>query len=538
MGRAVEEFRRALALAPGSPVDRVNLGLALLRAGKLEEGVAELRSVQRDHPTIPHTWFNLGIVHKREGRLDEARRQFERMTELAPDEPISHYNLGVLYKLANRTDAAARELETAARLDPSLAAPHYQLSGLFRQAGRAADADRHLQTFQEIKKRMEGAAVPEDMEWSVYSEVWEKIDPSASDRSGPVPELRLDVRRVASGVDPATAGLAVLDAVGDGRPDLLVWSRAGVQLLRRGTTLSPDPAWSTFATWSRLPPGTSTTTGLRISSSSRARARRSSGTARGASSACRPALPAGQLRARALVRLRPRLRSRPASARGAVHAAPASRGGEFDDRTARLPLLARPRHRWRFVPLVPDTGATDLVVSYRDRAGVLYRDRLGGRFDATPLEALPAGARGLVARDWDNDGWLDLVATIAGGPLLLANRRGLLERVAAEVAGSGRPAFADLENRGRLDLVVGGSLHRGGGSARPFEPRPVPPGLPRGVVWAESDFDLDGRTDLVAVGTDGNVYLVRNRTATANRWLRVALRGPRTSAWLRAPRSR
>ena len=52
------------------------------------------------------------------------------------------------------------------------------------------------------------------------------------------------------------------------------------------------------------------------------------------------------------------------------------------------------------------------------------------------------------------------------------------------------------------------------------------PGPPaRGRLAAESDFDLDGRTDLVAVGTDGNVYLVRNRTATANRWLRVALRG-------------
>ena len=36
---AVEEFRKALALAPQSPRERLNYGLALLRAGKTAEGI-------------------------------------------------------------------------------------------------------------------------------------------------------------------------------------------------------------------------------------------------------------------------------------------------------------------------------------------------------------------------------------------------------------------------------------------------------------------------------------------------------------------
>ena len=218
LAQAVEEFRRATALAPGSLRDRVNLGLALLRAGQTREGIVQLESVQRQDPTIPHTWFNLGIVHRREGRLDEARRQFERMVQLVPDEPVSRYNLGVLHKLAGRPDAALRELEAAARLDPNLAAPHYQLQGLHRQAGRAAEAERHLQLFQELTKRQAGAAIPEDMEWSAYAEVWEALDPAGpAEPAGAAPELRLDIRRVTGGVDPATAGLAVLDAFGERR---------------------------------------------------------------------------------------------------------------------------------------------------------------------------------------------------------------------------------------------------------------------------------------------------------------------------------
>src|SRR5713226_4626924 len=74
--QAVEEFRKALELAPGSSRERLNYGLALLRAGKTAEGVQELQKVQKQDPSIPHTWFNLGIVHRKEGDFAKAIPQF------------------------------------------------------------------------------------------------------------------------------------------------------------------------------------------------------------------------------------------------------------------------------------------------------------------------------------------------------------------------------------------------------------------------------------------------------------------------------
>jgi hypothetical protein len=41
--QAVEEFQKALALAPSSLRERLNYGLALLRSGKTAEGIAELQ---------------------------------------------------------------------------------------------------------------------------------------------------------------------------------------------------------------------------------------------------------------------------------------------------------------------------------------------------------------------------------------------------------------------------------------------------------------------------------------------------------------
>src|SRR5215475_4770747 len=63
--QAVGEFKKALDLNPDSARERINYGLALLRAAKTPEGIAELEKAQKQDPAIPHTWFNLGIAYKR-----------------------------------------------------------------------------------------------------------------------------------------------------------------------------------------------------------------------------------------------------------------------------------------------------------------------------------------------------------------------------------------------------------------------------------------------------------------------------------------
>src|SRR5688500_9123275 len=196
--QAVDEFKKALDLAPGSARERLNYAIALLAAGQTQEGIAELERVQKQDPRLPHTWFNLGIQYKKLGDYERAAAQFTEMVKLAPDDPISHYNLGTLHKLAGRNELAIREFETAARLDPNLAAPHFQLFNMYRQSGRREDAQRQLELFQQIKKQQEGAAVPEDMEWSYYSEIHDPVDEKAAlaDQTAPA-ALRFVTRKVA-----------------------------------------------------------------------------------------------------------------------------------------------------------------------------------------------------------------------------------------------------------------------------------------------------------------------------------------------------
>src|SRR2546427_2259290 len=50
---SVTEFKKALDLAPDSARERVNYGLALLRAGPTQEGIGELEKAQQPGPPLP-----------------------------------------------------------------------------------------------------------------------------------------------------------------------------------------------------------------------------------------------------------------------------------------------------------------------------------------------------------------------------------------------------------------------------------------------------------------------------------------------------
>jgi tetratricopeptide (TPR) repeat protein len=499
--QAVQELKAALDLAPGSARDRVNYGLALLKAGKTDEGIAELQKVQQQDPSVPHTWFNLGIAYKRASEYDKAIAQFARMVELVPGEPVSHYNLGTLYKLAGKPELSLQQFEAAAHLSPGLAGPHFQLYNAYKTAGRTAEAQRELKRFQEIKKRNEGAAIPEDLEWSWYAELWDEPAPAVTAPVAATPKW--EIRTLATGIDAATAVLTVLDADGDGKPDLLVTSAAGAALFLGGTTRAEESGLEGLKGITGVAAGDFDNDGLPDLCIV------AGGTAtlwhnvKGKFEKVSVAMPVGSFRKALwldfdhdydldLVLLGDSAALlRNAGAAGAVN---------WSDETKRFPFAAGKAVDAALFHAVSDTQGFDLAVTYAGLPGVIYRDLLGGTYAAERVEALPAGASPLAAFDANGDGWNDLAA----GNTLLINRKGKVWK--SEKPSVTSPfVLADLDNRGIASLVSLPSL----------------PSLPP----AAADFDGDGRIDLAAVGADGSLKLFHNVTETPNHWLAVSLQG-------------
>jgi tetratricopeptide (TPR) repeat protein len=235
--QAVDEFRKALELDPGSVRERLNYGLALLRAGETDRAVVELQAVERRDPSLPHTWFNLGIAFKIQQKDAEAIAQFQGLLRLAPNEPVSHYNLGFLYQRSGNLKAAVTEFETAARLDPAFAAPRFRLFNAYRDLERTADAERVLAEFRALKEKQDRPdADKEDVDWSPYAEIYDPVTDLPKPSSAAPPE-RYRIRDLPGTADPATAGILLLDFDGDGKPDALVWSDSGILLYRGGAQL-------------------------------------------------------------------------------------------------------------------------------------------------------------------------------------------------------------------------------------------------------------------------------------------------------------
>lgn len=521
---AVDTFKQAYALAPNSVRERLNYGLALLHAGDTEAGVAELLAVEKASPEIPNPWFVLGVHYRKSGEDDKALAQFEQMEKLVPNEPKTQYNLGVLLKQKGDTAGAIRRFERAAELDPSLAAPHFQLFNMYRLAGEREKANARLAIFREIKKQQEGAVIPEDMDWSDYAEIYDPIDPAvAQGDAATLPRLEFAVSQLSGQADPATAGSLVFDALGDGKPSLLVWSSAGIQVFQSGTKPLPSPALGALKNVRDVSAADFDNDGLVdlcVLTPAGAHLIRNNG---GAFTplAGGPSQPGDFAKSLWLDFDHDYDLDLILVGRQSLVLRNQAEAG-FVAQPAAIPFVAAEAVGAVALRQIPDSKAFDFVVSYANRPGVLYKDRLGGAYVARDLPELPAGSTHLVAADFTSDGALDLAFLQGTQATLVENRRGTWSVRKTVPAGAGF-LFADFGNLATQDLLADGVLlanHRSSFSQSREISRPM---VDRAL--AAADFDQDGKLDLAGVNARGEIYLSQNLTPIPNRWLRVRLTG-------------
>lgn len=402
---AVQEFQQALKLAPDSAREKLNYALALLRASEHdEEAVKLLLEVQRQDPSLPHTWFNLGIFYKRQGDVNRAIAQFEGLLGRAPSEPIAHYQLGTLYRQVNRNMEAQAQFERARELDPQLAAAPFQLYNLERTAGHTEQANRYLAEFQRLQALQKSWVIPEDVEWCSYAEIYDP--PATRVEAAAPPEPTFMDTRLDGTVDFATAGMTLIDSTGNGQTDFLVWSSKGIRLYRRGQQLATGTGLEGLTGVIDVAPGDFNNDGLMdlavLTTAGPALYRNTGG--KFVRDSAR--LPARHFEKAVwldydhdydldLVLLG----AQPALLRNQGTAGWADRTGDF-------PFVKGAASNAQKLRVDPDSKAFDLAVFYRDHAPVLYRDQLGGRYSVETVKWNPP-VWTQVDADFDGDGRMD-----------------------------------------------------------------------------------------------------------------------------------
>jgi Flp pilus assembly protein TadD len=414
--QAVQEFQQALAIAPDSARDKLNYALALLKVpGHEEEATKLLQQVQRQDASLPHTWFNLGIYYKRQGDATKAIVQFEGMLSRTPDEAIAHYQLGTLYKQMNRRNEAQAQFEKAAALDPLLAAAPFQLYNLYRLEGNTEQANRYLADFERIQKLQKSWVIPENVEWCNYAEIYDP--PEARAEAATPPEPKFADTRLEGTVDPATAGLTLIDSTGSGQTDLLVWSSQGIRLFLKGQRPATETGLEGLTGVINVAPGDFDNDGLMdlcVLTEAGPVLYRNTG---GKFIRYPAKLPARRFDAAVwmdvdhdydldLILLGPQ----PALMRNQGAAG-------WADRTEDFPFVKGAVTSARKLRVIPDSKAFDLAVFYRDHAPVLYRDQLGGRYTVEAFQGHPDTNRKQVDADFDANGRMDRARSDADGSI-------------------------------------------------------------------------------------------------------------------------
>ena len=559
---ALERFEGAFKADPSLTAARVNQAIAMSALQRYEPAQQILDAIVTSDPANVRAWYTLGLLARTLGDSDAALAAFTRATELAPNDPYAHYFVGLISSQLQQHDMAVVSFTRALEIDPYLVSAEFGLARAYQRSGKTDDAKTHMDRFTRLTQEKVASAMSLAYGDQGPLSLAQAVQPQA----GAAPAA-IAVKFVAPRVSPpapgpedfrAGPGACVVDADGDGALDYVRLGAGGATLMRNDgkgqfadatvLTKTPDPVTCAVGDYDN-----DEKPDVAIASSDGVALFRNTGDGRFDTATPLRLLKGGQSSLVLGVSfididhdadldvIVTRARSAPGLADASCVVLRNNGDGTFADVTAQRGLG---------VPNSPSVTASDLnndraidLVFTGETVSVFINPREGvyTRLDAFKPYG-PADTRGVVALDFDKDGWMDLAFTHHGAPgvSLWRNVEGkAFENVGLPVSpitnGFGL-AVIDYDNDGWLDLAAIGQARPSGmlqvfrNVEGRFEDVAASVGAgvmaspgPRGLLAADLDGDND--TDLLVTTTTGPPVVLRNDGGNANNAVRIALLG-------------
>jgi Tfp pilus assembly protein PilF len=572
---AQKYFDQALEAEPKFAVARLNLGVSLLAQQKLEPARVALEEAVQQVPKDAYAWYNLGLVYKDTGETEKGIAAFQRVTEIAPTEPDAFYFSGYLYSQLQKYDEALASFQKGLALNAFHASSEFGLARALQRKGDAAAAREHLARFQKITTEHLGAPFGAGYgdqgrfslaELPLNSVV--EVPAAIPVRFMPQANAFLSKAGDAKGIEiGASTGTCFFDYDGDGKPDLFLVSgtaegssrllhnlgdgrfadvtkEAGIQLVGSGLGCAAGDFDNDGHT------------DLAVCLSDGVRLLRNGGDGKFADVTEKVGIRRekgcvgvtfvdydhdGDLDLYITV-------AADGGATGAAHNVLWRNNGNstFTDVSAETALGFAATGGGVVTTDFNNDRAVDFVIAGGPLGAAIYLNPREGKFTTLGgidfnKEKLPP-AVGVVAFDFDKDGWMDLAFTHAGAPgiSLWRNVEGKrLERVALPDLGWAKGwgiAALDYDNDGWLDLMAAGETSGGGelrllrnlGSkgwsdvTKDVHLDAVKLKEPRAIAVA--DIDGNGDADLVVTQLGGAPIVLRNEGGNKNNWMSLDLK--------------
>jgi len=570
---AQKYFERALAADANFSAARLNLGVSLLAQQKLDQARAALEQATTKLPGDPFAWYNLGLVYKDLSEQEKAIAAFQHVEKIVPLEPDAFYFEGFLNAQLQRYEQAIAAFQKALAIAPYHASAQFGLARAYQRKGDADSAREAMKRFQKITTEHLGtpfgAAYGDQGKYSLA----EFIPGSGTSAPAAIP-VHYEASPLAQHVpaNPSVemagqnSGICLLDYDDDGKTDIfLVSAGKGTSRLLKNlgdgnfVDVTAKSGLGSITNGLGCAAGDFDNDGhvdLAVCEADGVRLFHNDGN--GSFSDVTEKV--GIRREKGCV---------------APVFVDYDHDGDLDLYLTTSPqatdALARTNRLWRnngnstFTDVSQETAlgvsatgggvavtdfnndrAIDFVLAGGSTGAAVYLNPREGKFTTLAgvdfaKENLPP-ATGVIAFDFNKDGWMDLAFTHAGAPglSLWRNVQGQrLERVALPDLGWKQGwglASLDYDNDGWLDLVAVGESASGGeirmlrnlgesgwlDVSKTVKLDEVKFKAPRGVAVA--DLRSNGSPDLIVTDEQGQPMLLQNFGANKNHWIQLNLK--------------
>jgi Tfp pilus assembly protein PilF len=236
---AQKNFEQALALDPKFAIARLNLGIALLSQQKVDAARAALEEASRQVPNDPWAWYNLGLAYKDSGDSEKGVAAFRHVTALTP-EADGHYFVGYMLSQQGKYDEAIVEFDKALTAFPFHASAEFGIARAYQRKGDLKSAREHLARFQKITSEHLGTPFGAGYGDQGRFSLAELARSPAAAAPAPIAvtfkeQPLIGAASAAAQATPASSGqppgpstgACFLDYDGDGKPDLFLVSASG-----------------------------------------------------------------------------------------------------------------------------------------------------------------------------------------------------------------------------------------------------------------------------------------------------------------------
>lgn len=139
---AIQDYQKAIELAPANPNGYINLGLAYLAQGKTNEAQTQFQKATEANPVSAGAYVALGALYQAQADQVAAQQAYLKAIGVSPANTIGYISLGRLYTTQGQQNAAVTQFQTASTSTLASAPVYIALGDLHRSMANWSAAEQ------------------------------------------------------------------------------------------------------------------------------------------------------------------------------------------------------------------------------------------------------------------------------------------------------------------------------------------------------------------------------------------------------------